>query len=49
MGAGNHIFMGEQGGHNGFVRTHALASDNAEKLEVVVDGCIKYAVQFVNH
>lgn len=42
---GNHIFMGEQGGHNGSVRIRALASDNAEKLEVIVDGCVKYAAQ----
>lgn len=41
---GNNIFMGEQGNHNGSVRVRALAGNTVEKLDVIVDGCVKYTV-----
>ena len=41
---GMHLFMGEQGDHNGTVRVRTLASTTAEKLELIVDGCVYSAV-----
>ncbi len=40
--AGRHILMGESGAHDGAVRLRVLAPSDAERIEVVKDGCLLF-------